>query len=208
MNTLDLGNRLQTGQDIGLRPWFDRQQDSGANGSTRKDCRKNRMRRLSPFVARKPLSETTRHGKHVNNAWNNYRCSFHFEAKMDIWETDKLLLFIGFVIPGFVSLKIYELLQHSAPKESANQLIDAIAYSCINYALLFFPIYMVEKSQIRSTDPIKYILFYTFVLLITPTIWPFILNSPVLQAKSFHVCEGRKVISAWPRVLPLLSLKA
>lgn len=94
---------------------------------------------------------------------------------MDIWETDKLLIFIGFVIPGFVSLKIYGLLQPSAPKESVNQLIDAISYSCINYALLFFPIYMVEKCQIQSAFPISYILFYAFVLFGAPVIWPFIL---------------------------------
>lgn len=40
---------------------------------------------------------------------------------MDIWDANKLLLFIAFVIPGFVSLKIYELLFPAAQKENGNQ---------------------------------------------------------------------------------------
>ena len=93
---------------------------------------------------------------------------------MDIWETNKLLLFIGFVIPGFVSLKIYELLLPSSSKESSKQLIDAVAYSCVNYALLLWPIYEVEISQIRTTHTSAYIAFYVFVLLIAPVAWAFL----------------------------------
>jgi len=90
---------------------------------------------------------------------------------MDIWKIDKLLLFIGFVIPGFVSLKIYELLLPSSKHESAKQLIDAVAYSCVNYALLLWPIYEVETRQIRSAHPSAYIAFYVFVMLVAPAGW-------------------------------------
>jgi hypothetical protein len=104
---------------------------------------------------------------------------------MDIWETNKLVIFIAFVIPGFVSLKTYELLLPSAPKESGKQLIDAVAYSCINYALLLLPIYLVEKSQIRCTHPSVYIAFYVFVLLIAPVVWTLLYQKlrtmPILQ---------------------------
>ena len=50
---------------------------------------------------------------------------------MDIWDINKLLLFIALVIPGFVSLKTYELLFPAALKESDKLLIDAVAYSSI-----------------------------------------------------------------------------
>jgi hypothetical protein len=93
---------------------------------------------------------------------------------MDIWETNKLLLFTGFVIPGFISLKTYELLLPSAPKESAKQLIDAIAYSCINYGLLLWPIALMERGQLRTTHPGSYIAFYVFALLIAPVGWAFL----------------------------------
>ncbi len=118
---------------------------------------------------------------------------------MDIWETDKLLIFICFVIPGFVSLKIYGLLQPSAHKESENQLIDAVSYSCINYALLFLPIYMVEKFQIQSTYPIIYILFYTFVLLLAPVLWASILIK-LRKTKFFQRAMPHPTARTWDYV--------
>lgn len=90
---------------------------------------------------------------------------------MDIWETDKLLLFIAFVVPGFISLKTYALLFPRAYRTSSEQLIDAVAYSSINYALLLWPLYEVETHDVRSTHPTLYVLFYVFTLLIAPILW-------------------------------------
>ena len=90
---------------------------------------------------------------------------------MDIFEQDKLLLFIAFVIPGFISLKAYELLFPSQNTESSKQLIEAITYSCINYALLFWLIIFVESNNTKNTHSFIYYLFYVFVLFIAPILW-------------------------------------
>jgi hypothetical protein len=90
---------------------------------------------------------------------------------MDIWSLDRVVLVIGFVIPGFVALKTYEAIFPSVPRESAKQIIDAIAYSCINYALLLLPIIAIEKAKISETSPGEYLAFYIFVLLIAPVLW-------------------------------------
>lgn len=90
---------------------------------------------------------------------------------MDIWEANKLVLFVAFVIPGFVSLKVYELLFLRATKDTANQLIDAVAYSCLNYAILFPAIYYVNSCNIESTHPIWFGVFWFVVLFFAPVIW-------------------------------------
>lgn len=96
---------------------------------------------------------------------------------MDIWQADKLILFIAFVVPGFVSLKTYGLLVPSLrSNEVSQQLIDAIAYSSINYAILFWPIYEIEAHGFYATHPTGYILFYVLVLFIAPIVWPFLLK--------------------------------
>lgn len=95
---------------------------------------------------------------------------------MDIWEANKLLLFIAFVIPGFVSLKTYELLFPSVSKDTDKLLVDAVAYSSINYALLLWPIYEIETHQIREAHPTAYVLFYVFVLLVAPISWACVLK--------------------------------
>lgn len=89
---------------------------------------------------------------------------------MDIFELDKLVIFIVFVIPGFVALKTYEALSLGPPRETGQQLIDAIAYSCLNYAVLAAGIYQVEVSGLHSTSPWVYGAFWLFFLFVAPVI--------------------------------------
>ena len=93
---------------------------------------------------------------------------------MSIWAVDKLQLFIMFVIPGFISIKTYELLYPSQIRDSSKQVIDAITYSCVNYALLYWLIISLEgqtgADSFKLVHPNLYILFYIFVLLIFPVI--------------------------------------
>lgn len=89
---------------------------------------------------------------------------------MDIWTSDKLILFIVFVIPGFVSLKVYDLIQPGPRQGTSERLIDAVAYSCVIYALLLIPIVFIENSKIRSEVPWLYYLFYVLVLFVSPVL--------------------------------------
>lgn len=90
---------------------------------------------------------------------------------MDVWDANKLVLFIAFVVPGFISLKTYAVLFPGTPKASAQQLIDAVAYSSINYALLLWPIYEVETHSLHASHPSAYVAFYVVVLLVAPVLW-------------------------------------
>jgi hypothetical protein len=90
---------------------------------------------------------------------------------MDIWEIDKLFLFIAFVIPGFISLKFYQLMFPGMLRSAADQLVDAIAYSCINYAILLWLMLLVESSKLPDVHLQLYYLFYVFVLFAAPVLW-------------------------------------
>lgn len=104
---------------------------------------------------------------------------------MDIWEIDKLILFIAFVIPGFISIKAYQLLCPGSERNTSDQLIDAIAYSSINYALLFSPIITIESGSLKNAHPSLYYMFYVFVLFVAPIIWVFIWRH--LRTKEFFL---------------------
>ncbi|NOH86018.1 hypothetical protein F0249_19775 [Vibrio sp. 03-59-1] len=113
---------------------------------------------------------------------------------MSIWEVDKLQLFIMFVIPGFISIKTYELLYPSQLRDSSKQIIDAVTYSCINYAVLYWFIVDIESatgsSSLKSAHPNLYIFFYIFVLLIFPVIlaflWKHLRESETFKANLHH----------------------
>lgn len=90
---------------------------------------------------------------------------------MDIWSADKLVLFIAFVVPGFVSLKTYALLSPGTSRQAATDVVDAVSFSCINYALLIWPIISIHSMRLETTSPTTFALFCTFVLLIAPISW-------------------------------------
>ncbi|MGY0564501.1 MAG: DUF6338 family protein [Paraglaciecola chathamensis] len=90
---------------------------------------------------------------------------------MNVWEIDKLVLFLAFVIPGFISIKAYQLAFPGTERATSAQLIDAIAYSSINYALLIFPIITIESGNLQESCKSLYFLFYIFVFFIAPIIW-------------------------------------
>lgn len=85
----------------------------------------------------------------------------------DLFDANKLALFFIFVIPGFIAIKTYSLFSPLEDKDSSKILIDAIAYSCINYGLLAVPIYLIQehKSEIVS---LCYYSFYFFVIFLAP----------------------------------------
>ncbi|MCX2781528.1 DUF6338 family protein [Microbulbifer thermotolerans] len=93
---------------------------------------------------------------------------------MNIWEEDKLLVFIAFVIPGFVAIKAYELFFPSQRMDSSKQVVDAVAYSCFNYSVLIWPIYLVEHYDLQSKYPFAYGAFYFFVFFIAPVFWVYL----------------------------------
>ena len=95
---------------------------------------------------------------------------------MSILEVDKLLIFIGFVIPGFISIKVFDLLHPSESIDSTKKVIEAVTYSCFNYALLFIPMYFIETMGVKNNSPVLYGLFYLFVLLIFPILVAFAIS--------------------------------
>ncbi|CAM2855260.1 DUF6338 family protein [Pseudoalteromonas distincta] len=110
---------------------------------------------------------------------------------MNVWESDKLILFILFVIPGFIAMKFYSMLvAPDAYRDSSKQLVDAIAYSCFNYAIPFPIILYFEKIKLIDSSPNGYIFFYFFLILIFPIvltyIWHKIRSCPRLRQKVTH----------------------
>ncbi|HHR6499796.1 TPA: DUF6338 family protein [Providencia alcalifaciens] len=93
---------------------------------------------------------------------------------MDVLNQDKLILFFLFIVPGFISLKIYNLLQPSNYIESSKLIIEAVTYSGINYAFLAIPIYLIEKHQVIDNNAFFYYVFYLFVFIIFPVVLPFL----------------------------------
>lgn len=110
---------------------------------------------------------------------------------MDILEKGKLFLFVLFIMPGFISMRVYRLFHPSADSDTSKVLIDVVSYSCINFSILLIPIYLIEINNVFISHPVLYYLFYIFVLIIVPVLLPIIL----LKIRS---CEKVKQVLPHP----------
>lgn len=87
---------------------------------------------------------------------------------MEILDQNKILLFIFFVTPGFVFLRLYEIFFPSE-KSASQQVINLVSHSVINYALLSVPIVLFLNS-IYKDDQFYLMLFGSFCIFIFPAL--------------------------------------
>ncbi|MBI1325967.1 hypothetical protein GC170_22630 [bacterium] len=87
---------------------------------------------------------------------------------MDIWSLDKIFLFTLLAVPGFISLKLYDINTSGYYRDSSKQLIDIVTYSCLNLAFCAFPIYVIEYYLKECMPGFLYFIFYFSVIFVVP----------------------------------------
>jgi len=80
-----------------------------------------------------------------------------------------LTLFLIFFVPGFISLKVYDLLIPGETRDFTKSVFDAIAYSALNFGALLWVIVPLESGHLSPWESYT----ATFFLLIgVPALWP------------------------------------
>jgi hypothetical protein len=133
-------------------------------------------------------------------------------------QLSNFLIFLIFFIPGFISVKIYDLLIPSERRDFSKSIFEVFAYSSLNYAVLSWWIFFILRINFYNNYPFIFALSLFCILFIIPALWPKILLkiiswkpiaklvvSPVLkpwdfvfgQKRSFWVIinlrDGRKI---------------
>jgi len=80
-----------------------------------------------------------------------------------------LALFLIFFVPGFISLRIYDLLIPSERRDFSKSLFDAVAYSALNFGALSWLIGLMRSGRLSA--PWWYVSVFA-VLVVFPAIWP------------------------------------
>jgi hypothetical protein len=93
---------------------------------------------------------------------------------VDIWEIDKLELFLIFLIPGFISIKVYDLLVPREQRDFSNSLYEIIGYSALNFAALSWWIILILSDGFYINHRFWHFLSVFFIMFTAPIIWPLI----------------------------------
>lgn len=103
---------------------------------------------------------------------------------MDVWDPTKLAIFLAIVTPGFIALKVYDLLSPAARGTTAERLIDAMVYSAINYSLLAWPVLWVKDERLWDTNRSLFAMLLLFGVFVVPVVWTL----------AWHVFRARKSV--------------
>ena len=94
---------------------------------------------------------------------------------MNITNFSDYILFLIIFLPGFISLKVYDLIVPSVPRDFSKSFFEVIAYTAFNYGIFFWPITHGYTLLLENNINAIFYLVVTLVILIGPIIWPVIL---------------------------------
>ncbi len=92
----------------------------------------------------------------------------------NVLSENAVLLFAAFFLPGFVSVRVYDLLVPGERRDFSSALLEVGAYSALNYALLFWPIAWALSAEPVASRLWTLYLLVMVVLIVAPAIWPYI----------------------------------
>lgn len=101
---------------------------------------------------------------------------------MEIFNFDKYVFFAVLFLPGFISIKVYDLLIANERRDFSKSLFEVIAYSTLNFALLSWLIWPLLTANVYTLHPVWLGLAALFILLIFPAIWP-VLYIKLIQSR-------------------------
>lgn len=90
---------------------------------------------------------------------------------MEIFTIDKIILFILFFVPGFISMKVYRLLIASGNTDFSHSINEVIAFSSINYAFFSWLIILIYKNDLYVNHLYWFLLACLFIIFIAPILW-------------------------------------
>lgn len=94
---------------------------------------------------------------------------------MDIWQIDKLTLFLVFFLPGFVSMKVYDLLIPSPRRDFSKSLFEVLGYSALNFGALSWLIYLIHQNHFPTAHRYWYLFLLFWIMVGVPVLWPFVI---------------------------------
>jgi len=92
---------------------------------------------------------------------------------MNIGEIDKVFLFIVLVLPGFISIKVYDLIVAGDKRDFSKAIVESIAYSVLNFAALSWLIIIVSSATFSKEHDFIYWISIVLIFIVFPAIWPF-----------------------------------
>jgi len=104
---------------------------------------------------------------------------------MNPFDSETLRLILLFFVPGFISMRVYDLYVPSERRDFSKSLLEAVSFSCVNFAITYWAIVAIHSDGFPLRNPISYYLSSIGILFLAPVLWP-ILYSKMTELPFFR----------------------
>jgi hypothetical protein len=110
-------------------------------------------------------------------------------------QLNNLFLILVFFFPGFISLKVYDLLVPNEKRNFSNDFLDAVSYSLLNLGLLIF--LLAPAIYFKWYENIWIFCSLVFMTLVAcPVLWPVLLRK-IHTTKIYGKLFGSPIKRSW-----------
>lgn len=115
---------------------------------------------------------------------------------MDFLKPETLDLFLIYVVPGFVTMKVHDLLWPPKARKFSDALIEIVSYSMLNLAALFWLVQILKEPGFKEAHPLRYTGGMLIVVALAPALWAFLSRS-IRVSSWFQRYSPHPTPSAW-----------
>ncbi len=90
---------------------------------------------------------------------------------MNPFTSETLRMILLFFVPGFISMKIYDLYFPSARRDFSKSILEAVSFSLFNFAILYWAIVNINTDDFGIQHPILYYIFFFLIVFVAPILW-------------------------------------
>lgn len=109
---------------------------------------------------------------------------------MNPFDSETLRLVLIFFVPGFVSMRVHDLYVPSERRDFSKSLMEAVSFSCINFAIFYWAIVAIHSEGFPSEHPVWYYLSSVAILFVAPIFWPILyswtMGLPFFRRRTIH----------------------
>ena len=110
---------------------------------------------------------------------------------VDIFETVGVMDFVILIMPGFISIKVWNLIIPSKSRALKDSFLDALAYSLLNFAMLFWLMLIIRRTDWTWLR----VMLYGVLMGVGPVLWPILLK--VVATRKFQRIIINPIPRAW-----------
>ena len=111
-------------------------------------------------------------------------------------ELDKLLLFLLFFVPGFITMKAYEMFTPWGKIDFSKRWLEAVAYSALNFIALSWLIFIVHNNKFFTNSKFWYTIGIIVIGIIFLALWGYLFFR-VTRAKTFEKYTKSPYPTCW-----------